>query len=65
VAVYTHKDATQFLKQLAGKTIFNADTLELYAIDRALCRRDRRPPRTSRRLQRVGQRPRALFVDRL
>ena len=36
VAVYTHKDATQFLKQLAGKTIYNADTLELYAIDRAL-----------------------------
>jgi uncharacterized protein YaeQ len=36
VAVYTHKDAAQFLKQLAGKTIFNADMLELYAIDRAL-----------------------------
>jgi len=36
VAVYTHKDATQFLKQLAGKTIYNADALELYAIDRAL-----------------------------
>ena len=36
VAVYTHKDPTQFLKQLAGKTIYAADTLELYAIDRAL-----------------------------
>jgi uncharacterized protein YaeQ len=36
VAVYTHKDAAQFLKQLAGKTIHNADALELYAIDRAL-----------------------------
>lgn len=36
VAVYTHKDATQFLKQLAGKTIHNANALELYAIDRAL-----------------------------
>lgn len=36
VVVYTHKDATQFLKQLAGKTIYSADTLELYAIDRAL-----------------------------
>jgi len=36
VAVYTHKDPAQFLKQLEGKTIFNADTLELYAIDRAL-----------------------------
>jgi uncharacterized protein YaeQ len=36
VAVYTHKDAAQFLKQLAGRTIYNADRLELYAIDRAL-----------------------------
>jgi uncharacterized protein YaeQ len=36
VAVYTHKDPTQFLKQLEGKTIHNSDTLELYAIDRAL-----------------------------
>jgi uncharacterized protein YaeQ len=36
VAVYTHRDATQFLKQLAGKTIFKAEALELYAIDRDL-----------------------------
>ena len=36
VAVYTHKDPAQFLKQLAGKTIHNAEALELYAIDRAL-----------------------------
>jgi uncharacterized protein YaeQ len=36
VVVYTHKDPTQFLKQLEGKTIYNADTLQLYAIDRAL-----------------------------
>jgi uncharacterized protein YaeQ len=36
VVVYTHKDATQFLKQLTGKTIYSAYTLELYAIDRAL-----------------------------
>ena len=36
VAVYTHKEPTQFLKQLAGKKIHNADALELYAIDRAL-----------------------------
>ena len=36
MAVYTHKDPTQFLKQLAGKTIYGAHTLELYAIDRAL-----------------------------
>ena len=36
VAVYTHKDPAQFLKQLAGKTIHNADALELYAIDRVL-----------------------------
>jgi uncharacterized protein YaeQ len=36
VAVYTHKDPTQFLKQLAGEKIHNAEALELYAIDRAL-----------------------------
>jgi uncharacterized protein YaeQ len=36
VAVYTHKDPTQFLKLLAGKKIHNAEALELYAIDRAL-----------------------------
>jgi uncharacterized protein YaeQ len=36
VVVYTHKDPTVFLKQLAGKRIYNAEALELYAIDRAL-----------------------------
>ena len=36
MAVYTHKDPAQFLKQLAGKTIHNADAMELYAIDRDL-----------------------------
>jgi uncharacterized protein YaeQ len=36
VAVYIHKDPTQFLKQLAGERIHNAEALELYAIDRAL-----------------------------
>lgn len=36
VAVYTHKDPGQFLKQLTGKTIHNAGALELYAMDRAL-----------------------------
>jgi len=36
VAVYTHKDPAQFLKQLAGKKIHNAEALELYALDRAL-----------------------------
>jgi uncharacterized protein YaeQ len=36
VAVYTHKDPTQFLKQLAGERIHNSEALELYAIDRAL-----------------------------
>jgi uncharacterized protein YaeQ len=34
VAVYTHKDPTQFLKQLSGERIHRADALELYAIDR-------------------------------
>jgi uncharacterized protein YaeQ len=36
VAVYTHKDPAQFLKQLDGQTIHNAEALELYAIDRGL-----------------------------
>jgi uncharacterized protein YaeQ len=36
VAVYTHKDPGQFLKQLAGEKIHRAEALELYAIDRAL-----------------------------
>ena len=36
VAVYTHKEPAQFLKQLAGEKIHNAAALELYAIDRAL-----------------------------
>jgi uncharacterized protein YaeQ len=36
VAVYTHKDPTQFLTQLAGERIHRAEALELYAIDRAL-----------------------------
>jgi uncharacterized protein YaeQ len=36
VVVYTHKDPTQFLQQLAGEKIHNADALELYAIDRTL-----------------------------
>ena len=35
VAVYTHKDPAQLLKQLAGEKIHRADELELYAIDRA------------------------------
>lgn len=36
VVVYTHKEPTQFLKQLAGERIHNAARLELYAIDRGL-----------------------------
>ncbi|MBW8869078.1 MAG: YaeQ family protein [Acidobacteria bacterium] len=36
VVVYTHKDPRQFLERLAGAKIHRADTLELYAIDRAL-----------------------------
>src|SRR5918994_7859398 len=36
VAVYTHKEPTQFLKQLAGEKIHRPEALELYAIDRAL-----------------------------
>jgi uncharacterized protein YaeQ len=36
VAVYTHKNPDQFLKQLAGEKIHRASELELYAVDRAL-----------------------------
>jgi len=36
VAVYTHKDPAQFVKQLAGARIHRAETLELYALDRTL-----------------------------
>ena len=36
VAVYTHKDPAQFLRQLAGEKIHHGEALELYAIDRAL-----------------------------
>jgi uncharacterized protein YaeQ len=36
VAVYVHKDPTQFLRNLSGERIHRAETLELYAIDRQL-----------------------------
>jgi uncharacterized protein YaeQ len=36
VAVYTHKDPAQFLRQLAGEKIHRPEALELYAIDRPL-----------------------------
>ena len=36
VAVYTHKDPAQLLRQLAGERIHKADQLELYALDRTL-----------------------------
>ena len=35
VAVYTHKDPAQLLRNLAGERIHRAEALELYAIDRA------------------------------
>ena len=36
VVVYTHKDPAQFLRNLAGERIHNAEALEIYALDRAL-----------------------------
>jgi uncharacterized protein YaeQ len=36
VAVYTHKDPAQWLKQLGGERIHRAEELELYALDRGL-----------------------------
>jgi uncharacterized protein YaeQ len=36
VAVYTHRDPAQLLRQLAGERIHRAESLELYALDRQL-----------------------------
>lgn len=36
VAVYTHKDPSRLLKQLAGERLHRGQDLELYALDRAL-----------------------------
>jgi uncharacterized protein YaeQ len=36
VAVYVHKDPTQFLGRLTGERIHRVDALEIWAIDRAL-----------------------------
>jgi uncharacterized protein YaeQ len=36
VAVYTHKDPLQLLRQLAGERIHRSEELEIYAIDRPL-----------------------------
>jgi len=36
VAVYTHKDPAQLVRQLAGQRIHHAEGLELYGVDRAL-----------------------------
>jgi uncharacterized protein YaeQ len=36
VVVYTHKDPQQLLRSLAGEKIHRADSVELYAVDRAL-----------------------------
>lgn len=36
VAVYIHKDPTQFLRNLSGERIHRASALELYALDRRL-----------------------------
>lgn len=36
VAVYVHKDPSQWLRALAGERIHNSEDLELYAFDRAL-----------------------------
>jgi uncharacterized protein YaeQ len=36
VAIYTHKDAEQLVRQLTGERIHRAEAIEIYAIDRAL-----------------------------
>ena len=36
VAIYTHKDPAQLVRQLAGERIHRAESIELYAIDQTL-----------------------------
>ena len=36
VVVYTHKDPTQLLRQLAGERIHRADQIEIYSFDRTM-----------------------------
>jgi uncharacterized protein YaeQ len=36
VAIYTHKDPLQLLRQIAGERIHRAESIELYAVDRGL-----------------------------
>jgi uncharacterized protein YaeQ len=36
VAIYTHKDPLQLLRQIAGERIHRVESIELYAIDREL-----------------------------
>lgn len=36
VAIYTYKDMTQYRKQIGGEKVYNAEALELYAIDGTL-----------------------------
>jgi uncharacterized protein YaeQ len=36
VAIYTHKDPLQLLRQIAGERIHHAESIELYAVDRDL-----------------------------
>jgi uncharacterized protein YaeQ len=38
VAVYTHKDPQQLLRNLAGEKIHRAESIELYSVDRGLVR---------------------------
>jgi len=38
VVVYTHKDPQQLLRNLAGERIHRAESIEIYAVDRALVR---------------------------
>ncbi len=63
VVVYTHKDPAQFLKQLAGEKIHNADALELYTMDRELVRTGG-APRTPGGFQRLDYRSRAVSLHR-
>ena len=63
VAVYTHKDPVQLLRNLTGEKIHRAADIELYAIDR---RADSGPGPTARPsngVRPLDQRARAVCVD--
>ena len=62
VAVYTHRDPAQLVRQLSGERIHRADALELYGVDRDLLAR--LVPHLDRRVSMsLSVTERQLYVD--